>query len=345
MPSSFWPLREPYRKEFMLTIRSFRNEDPPRLLALWKKSQIHANRSRLIPLTMGSMQMQVLGIPLFDLRSIILAFDGHVPVGYVHTCFGPNAEGSDFSDRSGQICFLCVDPEYSDPWGAARILLRAGEQYLLERGATEILGGSPRPSAPFYTGFYGGGEPIAIFDSDRCLGQVFQEAGYRSHCRTTRYHLNLTQYMPPVNINSVSWRSQTLVSFSESLKARNWWEACTLANYEWLEATAILKSTNRPVARIRIRIANPDTEMDDIMYGGTWDAALMDIRVHPDFQQKGVAAHTLAETLRHLVAKQDVMQIEAHTTDNLISVNTLLQRFFWKEVDTGTIYRKTVREC
>ena len=70
----------------MLTVRPFRNEDPPRLLKLWRRTQ--RSRDKLPPLpslSIERLQAQVLGLPMLDRRSIMLAFNDETPVGYIHT--------------------------------------------------------------------------------------------------------------------------------------------------------------------------------------------------------------------------------------------------------------------
>ncbi|MDR1141517.1 MAG: GNAT family N-acetyltransferase [Planctomycetaceae bacterium] len=326
----------------MLTIRSYRNEDPPRLLSLWKKSQQQGTRTRLMPLSMNTLQMQILGLPFLDRRSIFLAFENQEPVGYIHTTLAPTPDGFNLNHRSAHICFLCVDPVYQDRWGVARELLRAGEQYLAEQGVEEIFGGSPRPSAPFYIGFYGGSEPIAFFDSDQYLVQVFLEAGYQIFKNTARFYLNLPNYIPPMTSAMVQWHSRLDVEFNETPVPKTWWDACAYANFEWIEATAFLNTTHRPVARIRVRVANPDMDESQVLYGGTWDAGLMDIRVHPDFYRQGVAAYTLAEMLRYLVGKNQIKQIEAHIDEDSVSMYPLLRSLLWNQIDTGKIFRKEI---
>lgn len=325
----------------MLTVRPFRNEDPPRLLSLWTSSQRHGSRARLMPLSRNILEMQVLGQPFFDPRSIMLAVDEHQIVGYVHTAFGPGRDGSRLDRKKGQICFLCVDPMYPDPWGAARVLLAAAERYLTEQGAEEIYGGSPRPTAPFYLGFYGGGEPIAFFDSDRFIIQVFQEFGYRTVHKTTRLGLDLKTFDPPIGPAFLGWRSRLMLEFDENPRARTWWEACSLAHFDWLEVRAFLGRTQQPVARVRVRTVNPGADDDAPVCAAAWDAALTDVRVHPDFMKQGVASYTLSETLRHLIAGKNVSWIEAHIVDEMPSINSLLRSLGWREIETGTVFYKT----
>ncbi|MDR2171433.1 MAG: GNAT family N-acetyltransferase [Planctomycetaceae bacterium] len=332
----------------MLTVRSFRNEDPPRLLSLWRKSQLRGNRAKLTPLTMGVLQSQVLGIPFFDPRSIWLAFDGGDAVGFIHTCFSANELRSGFSDLGGNICFIAVDPSYSDKAVCARVLIRAGTEYLRGRNVKEIFGGSLRPSPcpSFYTGFYGGGEAIGFFDSDIHIVQGFLDSGYISCANTVRYALKLSGYTPPITVNTVGWRQNLTLMFNTAPSPANWWDACSLAHFDYIEVTAYMNSTGKPIARARVRIANPmpeDNGMDfgSRMYIEAWDAALMDIRVHPDFHKSGVGAYTLGELLRQLVAQKIVARIEAHIQEDAKGLNMLLLAMKWEKIDAGKIYHKS----
>ena len=326
----------------MLTIRPFRNEDSPCLLDLWKKNQVQGLRSRLIPLTMNTLQMQVLGIPFFDPRSIMLALDGKTPIGYVHTTLGPDANGADQTRRSGQICFLAVDSGYADVSAATQALLTAAERYLTGLGVKEIYGGSPRPCAPFYIGFHGGAEAIGFFDSQTHVIEAFRETGFEVYKTTVRFRLGLTNYTPPMPPGILDWLNKLDIVINDLPLPKTWWEACSFANFEWLEAAARLKSNGRPVARVRIRVANPDSEETDDLYQGCWDAGLMDVRVHPDFYRQGVAAYTLRELLRFLIDQSYVRQIEAHIADDSAMMYPLLRSLHWEEIDTGKIFRKTI---
>ena len=120
----------------MLTIRSYRNEDPPRLLKLWQNTQGHREKQfSLVPLSINTLQSQILGPPMLDARSVMLAFEEDTPIGYVHTTFASDKNKDSFDYTTGQICFLCVEPEYSDVPGAVATLIRAGEEYLTGMGA------------------------------------------------------------------------------------------------------------------------------------------------------------------------------------------------------------------
>ena len=326
----------------MLTVRSFRNEDPPRLLQLWKETQQRQGGcAPVLSLSLNQFQAQMLGLPMLDTQSIMLAIDDEAPVGYVHTTFVPTQDGHSFDNTTGQICFLCVDPQYSDISGAAAALIRAGENYLSGLGARKIFGGSPSPSAPFYTGFYSGGGAVGILHSDETTVNAFHVANYQIHQKTAWFHFDLRNHSPVIHVETVVYNDEFEVEINETPLAKTWWEGCAFTNGIWFDATAYLTRTNRPVARLRTRITYPDTENFLTMYGGTWLASLMELRVHPDFVDGGIEKYLLGELIRYLVAHNQVVQIEAHVaTDSPLF--SLLRNQSWLERDSGYVFVKEI---
>ena len=324
----------------MLTVRSFRNEDPPRLLELWEKNQKRPDPfGPPFPLSLNQFQTQILGLPMLDSRSLILAFDGDTPIGYIHTTFAPSKDGYGFNTDVGHICFLCVDPNYSDAFGAASSLIQAGEAYLANHGAKTIYAGSPSPSAPFYTGFYGGGEAVGILYSDETCIHAFQSENYQIHQKTCWYHYNIHDSLATLSSEMASCYSIYAIEISEVGKAKNWWEGCVLAYGMWFDALAFPIKENRPVARLRVRIAYPDVEHVSALYGGTWLASLVELRIRPDFSDDRMQTLLLSELLRYLVAHNQVVRIEAQAAKDS-PLDTLLQKQGWQTRNTGVVMVK-----
>jgi ribosomal protein S18 acetylase RimI-like enzyme len=290
---------------------------------------------------MEQLQSQILGLPMLDSRSIMLAFDNDTPVGYVHTAFAPDDDKHFFDFTIGHICFLCVDAAYSDASGAAAALIRAGEDHLSGKGAQVIFGGSPSPSVPFYTAFYSGGEACGILHSDETVINAFHAANYHIHQATTWFHFDLQNYAPADTAETVGYFGEFEIEIHESSKARTWWEGCALAQGIWFDATAFLARTNRPIARLRTRITYPDAADETAMYGKTWLASLVELRVHPSFDHQGIKKYLLDELIRYLVAQNQIAQIEAHTAENS-PLFTLLRSQSWLERNTGTVFIKNV---
>ncbi|MDR3182514.1 MAG: GNAT family N-acetyltransferase [Planctomycetaceae bacterium] len=326
----------------MLSIRPFRNADPPRLVELWRKCR-YSSPQLFTPLSLNQLQVQVFGIPMTDLRSVMLAFDDERLAGYVHTALAPAGDGSRTGDTTGHICFLSIDPEYPNQEEAGAGLIFAAEQYLADCGVQEIFGGSPSPSVPFYTGFYGGGEAIAVLRSDESAVKCFLDAGYSIHQKTVWFHLDIRNYEPPSMTDVLQWMNIVTVELNETPRAKSWWEGCILANGYWVEAMAFSNETTKPIARVRIRITCPDAEDDFAMYSGLWTASLMDIRVHPDYRHQGVAKFLLAELLQYLISRRQISHINAHIAEDSVALYALLNAMEWEQRDSGFIFFKPMQ--
>jgi len=295
----------------------------------------------LVPLSFNTLQTQILGLPMLDTRSIMLAFDGVVPVGYIHTTFAPDKDGYSLDYTTGQICFLCVDPDYYDASGVAAELIRAGEDYLIDLGAQQIFGGSPPPSAPFYTGFYGGGAAVGFLCSDRAIINAFSVANYQIYQKTAWFHFDLQALATAITEETIGYYTDLEVEIRETSSAKTWWDGCALSNGIWFDATAYLTQGKRPIARLRMRIAYPDSETLLKMYGGTWLASLMELRVHPDYIGKGIALFLLGELIQYLATQNQHFHIEAHVTEGS-PLFELLRNQMWQERDSGCIFVKTL---
>jgi len=101
-------------------------------------------------------------------------------------------------------------------------------------------------------------------------------------------------------------------------------------------------STNRPVARLRMRVAYPDTEHIVAMYGGTWIASLMELRVHPDFATDGTKKYLLDEAVRYLASHNQVVQIEAQVMEGS-PLFVLLREQSWQKRGSGSVFVKQVQ--
>ena len=326
----------------MLTVRPFRNADPPRIWALWRRTQRDRDRlSPLRPISLNQVQVQMLGLPMLDCKSVMLAFENDTPVGYIHTAFAPTQDGGALDYAAGQICFLCVDPTCSRPSEAAAVLIQAGEDYLSRQGVQTIFGGSPSPSAPFYTAFYSGGEAVGILHSDETVINAFHQANYQVYQRTAWFHLDLQNYTPAITAEMVGYCGTIEVEISEIPEAKTWWEGCVLNNGVWLDATAFSIQGDRPVARLRTRITYPDTENFLTMYGRNWLASLMELRVHPDFDNLDIEQYLLGELIRYLATQRQIIQVEAHVAEDS-PLFALLRNQSWQEQDSGSIFIKTV---
>ena len=85
----------------MITYRSFRNWDPPTLVALWNSGVSGRGAARAIDVQ--DLDRLVLSKPYFDPQGITLAQDDGRPVGFVHAGFGTSRSEE---RRVGKECRL-----------------------------------------------------------------------------------------------------------------------------------------------------------------------------------------------------------------------------------------------
>ncbi len=118
----------------MTTYRTFRNNDPPKVLQLFN---LQARLSRGFGYLTGCdvLEQLVFSKPYFDRAGLFLAFDDDRLVGLCHAGFGCDETNSRLDTSVGTICMLLVHPEYRRQ-GIGAALIAQGQAYLRERGAT-----------------------------------------------------------------------------------------------------------------------------------------------------------------------------------------------------------------
>ena len=122
----------------MLTYRSFRNTDPPILMALWRS---RAGQPGLMdPVSLDLLEQLVFAKLYFEYAGLVLAFQDGSPVGFAHAGFGPNEQLNAVSFDLGVTSIVVVHPDCPEGEIAAGLLDRC-EQYLRARGAKVLYGG------------------------------------------------------------------------------------------------------------------------------------------------------------------------------------------------------------
>jgi ribosomal protein S18 acetylase RimI-like enzyme len=171
---------------------------------------------------------------------------------------------------------------------------------------------------------------------------AFHEANYHLHQKTGWFHFDLRHFLPDEAMETIAYQAELAVEIHEIPGSKTWWEGCSQANGMWFDAMVYQISTNRPVARLRMRVAYPDTEHTVAMYGGTWIASLMELRVHPDFATDGTKKYLLDEAVRYLASHNQVVQIEAHVAEGS-PLFVLLHEQSWQKRGSGSVFVKQVQ--
>lgn len=313
----------------MITYRSFRNWDPPTLVALWNSSI--SGRGAAHSIEVADLDRLVFSKPYFDPCGITIAEEDGQPVGFVHAGFGADDHGQLCRDY-GVIAMLVVAPTHRRR-GVARELVRQAEEYLRTCGSTVIYAGSMHPLNPFYLGLYGGSELPGILKSDVAAHQLFQSLGYRAVDECVVMQLSLDRPPALTDPKSRAWARRVEFSVNPEPRSPDWWTACQFASLDHAQFELQLKETGAMVARAR------GWEMDPMQK--TWHSqavGIVDMQVEPEYRNQGLGTYFTARILKHY-RENGLTLAEVQTMTRNQAACRLYQRLGFKEVDRGVIYR------
>lgn len=315
----------------MPTYRSFHNADPPALAQLW--------RSRFgqpgfdVSVTSGILEQFVFSRLYFDPAGLILAFEGGHLIGAVHAGFGADDSGADLTTDLGVISHLVLDSRHSGDIAVAGELIDRAEAYLKANGAKVFYGGEVRPINPFYLGLYGGSELPGILETDTVSLKAFHEAGYEEIDRTIAYQFELSRFRPTMDRRHVMIRRKMMVTETLDPPTANWWEACTLGNFDLIRFDVRTKA-GEPVGHALFR------GMDIGSAKATFSSAgLVELDILPDQRRQGVATYLLTEAF-HILARQGVRRLSLRTMFHNAVARAFYAKLGLEPADRGIVLRK-----
>ena len=318
----------------MITYRSFRNWDPPTLVALWNSSI--SGRGAAHSIEVADLDRLVFSKPYFDPRGITIAEDHGQPVGFVHAGFGANDQGQLCRDY-GVVAMLVVTPTHRRR-GIARELVRRAEEYLRTGGSTVIYAGSMHPLDPFYLGLYGGSELPGILKSDAAAHQLFQSLGYRAVDECLVLQLPLVRPLVLTDAKYRAWTRRVDFCVNPEPSAPDWWSACQYASLEHAYFELRLKEGGAVLARAR------GWEMYPLQKAWNSEAVgIVDVQVEEGYRGQGLGTYLMAQILKHY-RENGLTLAEVQTMARNQAACRLYQRLGFQEVDRGVIYRAEPRE-
>lgn len=327
----------------MYQIRTFRNSDPKVIMDIW--GQVYAEGSiNLTPLNTNYLCANVLGLPYFDSKGLFIAFD-HLgqPVGFAHATFGPNKDYSDINRETGVICLVLVVPGYEHAAALKLEFIQRCENYLKEHGSKVIFGGSTRSSASFYSGLYGGSEPLGIYENDKELLDAYEQCAYQVQYRTIRFRQMLDGYRPPFTPKSCVWNRRLKIDIEDALPKENWVQSCAMTFFNWYEATGTLPEEPEPIVKVLIRTSAPLDRCGARMQVPL-AAALVNVVVNKNYREKGVATFAVGKLIRYLTDEYKIRIVETLALENDLSYVKLAQTLGLKECDRGVVLIKILEE-
>ena len=285
------------------------------------------------PVSPALLDQCVLSKPYFDRLGLILAWEDNQPLGLVHAGFGPNEDRSALSTAAGVTCMLMVVPHEREQTVAAGLLAHS-EEYLRQRGARVLYGGSIRPLDPFYLGLYGGSELPGVLVSDPRTTSVLENNGYKEVDRSIILQRGLSGYRPAVGRHRAQVRRSNLIEEVYDPPTESWWEACTLGE--------IVRTRFQIYPREGGPARGSATFWNIEPLAQCWQvhaAGLMDLEIHPPFRRQGLAEHLLAEAMRHLHS-HGVHLGEVQVRPRNQAALGLYKKLGFQEVDQGAVFRK-----
>ena len=329
----------------MFIVRPFQNPDWWELFRIWD-ANVYRPSGHFRPMKPEIFEEMVFAFPFYDYRAISVAIEHGRIIGFSHACFGPNQARSDLCTETGHICLVAVLPEVSDRVAVCRELILASEQYLRQGGATTIYGGSPRPAAPFYHGYYGGAEPIGVSENDDYLISTYESLGFIRDETTVRYSVNLQQYTIPFTPGTLNWNNDILRldPNNEPPVGKDLWSNLLFIRGRWMQFKLSFRESKQMVARLYICVnAGADDTIEKGVGAINQEASLYGIQVHNKYRQQGLAAYLLVETLRYLINQTRIRHVTAQVykdrkDDKILS--NLFVSLHWQQVDNGIVFKR-----
>jgi ribosomal protein S18 acetylase RimI-like enzyme len=314
--------------------RTFRNDDPPGLMAVWNEAFIGRGAVQLRH--SSALEQHAFAKPYFDPAGLVVALEDGYHVGFAHAGFGPNSTETALSYAGGVICVVGVRPSHRRR-GIGSELLERCEDYLRGRGARTLYAGPMRPFNPFYLGLYGGSDLPGFLASDAAASPFLEYHGYEPEHTCLVFHRPLDRPVNIVDGRFAGLRRQYEVRVTPRSQLGTWWQECTQGPLEVMEFRLEEPGTNKPVARAEV------WEMEAFSWRwGVPVVGVMDVAVREELRRQGLAKFLLASMLRYL-QEQYFGLVEVQTVErNQIGVK-LFRGLGFEQVDFGRLYRRSAR--
>jgi len=306
--------------------RTFRNTDPPRLVAVWNEVFTQRGASRLT--NNNLLERFVLAKQLLDPKGLIVAeVDGEC-AGYVHAALSQHAFNP---QKVGVTCALAVRPSYRRK-GIGSELLKRSEEYLRGQGAEIISAGGHWPNNPFYLGLYGGCESPGFLISDALAEPFFLKHGYRADQKIIVLHRILDQPTKMFDPRFVSMKQRFELEFGSPRRLLSWWHECVHGYLDPLQFTLKDKQTGALAARTLV------WEMDP--FSIRWQrptVGIFDFEVNESCRRQSVGRFFLSLIMKY-IQDQFFTLVEIQLEDTNNHGLQFLRSLDFMHVDTGYVY-------
>ena len=315
----------------MIEYRTFHNADPPKIVALWRESQL--GRGAVDGVPCDAFEALNFGQPYFDAEGLILACEGPRAVGFVHAGFGASADQSRLDHTRGVICAVLVHPQFRRQ-GIGRALVGRAEEYLRKRGTTEIFAGPAEPRDPFFFGLYGGSQPAGFLQSDPDAEPFLRSVGFEPVEQHAVFQRDLGQTSDPVSMRLMNVRRSTQLAIAHQRQDVTWWWITRFGRLDSVRFQLVPKGQTEPIAGV--------TVLGLDLYLPKWQQrtiGLAELTVAEPHRRQGYGQALVLEVCRRM-REELVTRVEAHAPETNAGMLHLLESSAFTRVDTGVVYRQ-----
>lgn len=307
----------------LVTLRNYRNDDPPHLVRLW--AQHYDAAGMPTALTPSVFEQAIMNRLLFEPENIHVAEVNNKPIGF--SSWLPAAQG-------GAECLvpvICVSPcDQQDAAGLA--LLRASEKAALTDDRTTLVGGFLVDDFTGLDGLAPLGAGGGIPDSDRRASRWFMQAGYGPRHRLERYAITLATFRPPIDRHQLQLR-RTAVVDQHWVLPDDQRQATALTHVEVHRFEAKSRA-GEPLAEVDFWLSDPAAAVFPTAHAilANWSCSSPQDRL-------GVVCFLLASALQTLQAR-GIVWVAATAIDERPEQSLVLRALKFGSLGGGTIFAK-----
>lgn len=320
----------------MISYRRFRNTDPPALVELWNDAV--AGRGAYPLRTPGLLERWLFSKTYFDPAGLIVAeaADPARVVGFALAGFGPDPAEKALDPTKGVVCAVVTHTSVRRQ-GVGRELVRRAEEYLREKGATDLRFGPAPPDNPFLFGLYGGANSPGVLDSEPTAAPFLRAVGYEPGPRRLVYQKSLDAPLAVADARFVGLRRRYEAQLAlRGAAAESWWQECVWGTLEPSELRVYDKLTSKQVARAVVW----DLEGFSWRWGQP-SAGIFDLQVREEVRRQGLAKLVLLDILRFL-QEQFFGIAELQIAEGDPAGAGLCRSLGFDQVDAGVVWTKAV---
>lgn len=310
--------------------RTFRNDDPPRIMEVWQASR--DSRAFAAARSCDALEALLFCKPYFDREGFFLCEDEGRVVGFAHAGFGASDDKRSIDYTVGAVYMVRVLPAYRRR-GVGSQLLKLGQAYLARRGAKLQYLGGMYPLNAFYLGLYGGSELPGLLESDSNTRQFALAHGYEPCDKCLVYQREIDE-LPRVSDTRIALLRRAVEVQAEPWPLPStWWDACVMGNMPSLRYEMFERETRAPIGHAWV------WEME--LFGQAWGTptvGITDFRIEYEFRRRGFGKLLLLTILKHL-REQQISLVELQTMATNDSAQGLYEGLGFKQIDSGQAFR------